>query len=94
MSEFVAVAIHHVDPRYEDEMLEFMRRVVKATEGDPGLISFKTCRELTTGVLAGYSRWNSRSDFEAGLSTITSLSPERKPEWTVKPDDILLLEEV
>jgi heme-degrading monooxygenase HmoA len=93
MSAFVAVAIHHVDPRYEPEMLEFMRRVVRATEGVPGLNEFKACRELTTGVLAGYSRWNSRTDFEAGLSTITSLSPERKPEWSLKPDDILLLEE-
>ena len=93
MSEFVAVAIHHVDPRYEHEMLEFMRRVIQATEGEPGLIEFKACRELTTRVLAGYSRWNSRRDFEAGLGTITSLSPQRKPEWTVRPDDILLLED-
>jgi heme-degrading monooxygenase HmoA len=90
---FVAVAIHHADPRHQDDMLEFMHRVVAATEGAPGLVEFKACRELSTGVLAGYSRWNSRSDFEAGRAKITSLAPERKPEWTVKPDDLLLLEE-
>jgi hypothetical protein len=73
-------------------MLAFMHRVLAATEGAPGLIGFDACRELSQGVLAGYSRWASRADFEAALPRIMSLAPERKPEWTTKPDEVLMLE--
>jgi quinol monooxygenase YgiN len=90
---FVAIAIHHVAPEHEDAMLEFMRRVIAVTEGAPGLIEFKAVRELSRGVLAGYSRWRSRADFEAGLARITSLAPERRPEWTTVPDEVLMLQE-
>ncbi len=89
---FVAIAIHHVAPEYSDEMLAFMRRVVAATEGAAGLIGFDACREVTRGVLAGYSRWTSRADFEAALPKIMSLAPERAPEWTTEPDELILLE--
>jgi heme-degrading monooxygenase HmoA len=89
---FVAIAIHHVAPEHHDSMLAFMRRVVAATEGAPGLISFDCRRELARGVLAGYSRWRSRADFESGLERITSLAPERRPEWTTQPDDVVMLE--
>ena len=74
-------------------MLAFMRRVIAATEGSRGLIEFKAVRELSRGVLAGYSRWRSRQDFEAGLAKITSLSPERRPEWTTAPDEVLMLQD-
>jgi quinol monooxygenase YgiN len=89
---FVAVAIHHVAPEHSDSMLAFMRRVVAATESAPGLISFDCRRELGQGVLAGYSRWRSRADFESALERITSLAPERRPEWTTGPDDVIMLE--
>jgi quinol monooxygenase YgiN len=89
---FVAIAVHHAAPEHADEMLAFMRRVVAATEGAPGLISFDCRRELANGVLAGYSRWRSKADFDAALPTIASLAPERRPEWTTKPDDVLMLE--
>ena len=89
---FVAIAIHHVVPEHTDEMLAFMQRVVERTAGSPGLIDFKACRELSREALAGYSRWNSRTDFEAALPTIMSLAPERKPEWTDRPDDVVMLE--
>ena len=89
---FVAIAIHHVAPEHADAMLAFMRRVVAATEGADGLISFDCRRELSRGVLAGYSRWRSRADFEAGLARITSLAHERRAEWTTEPDDVVMLE--
>lgn len=89
---FVAIAIHHVAPEHADEMLAFMRRVVAATEGAPGLVGFDVCREVGQGVLAGYSRWETRADFDAALTRIISLAPERRPEWTTKPDDAVLLE--
>jgi hypothetical protein len=69
-----------------------MRRVVRATAGAPGLISFDCRRERARGVLAGYSRWRSRADFESGLERIMSLAPERRPEWTTEPDDVIMLE--
>lgn len=89
---FVAIATHHVAPEHTEAMLAFMRRVVAATEGAPGLIGFDVCREVSRGVLAGYSRWASRADFEAALGRIMSLAPERRPEWTTQPDDALFLE--
>jgi len=89
---FVAIAIHHATPEHSDEMLAFMERVGEATSGAPGLIEFKNAREVSRGVLAGYSRWESRADFEAALPTIMSLAPERKPEWTPEPDELVMLE--
>ena len=89
---FVAIAIHHAAPEHADAMLTFMHRVVAATEGAPGLLSFDCRREVGRGVLAGYSRWASRADFEAALPRITSLAPERRPEWTTQPDEVVMLE--
>jgi heme-degrading monooxygenase HmoA len=89
---FVAIAIHHVTPEHTDEMLAFMHRVIDRTTGSAGLIDFKACREVDRGALAGYSRWESQADFEAGLAAITSLRHERNPEWTVEPDEVITLE--
>jgi hypothetical protein len=66
-------------------MLAVMHRVIDTTAGAPGLIEFKACRELSQGVLAGYSRWDSEADFQAALATITSLGPERKPDGRTGP---------
>jgi quinol monooxygenase YgiN len=70
---FAAIAIHYASPEHTDEMLAFMQRVVEATDGAPGLVEFRACRELSRGALAGYSRWQSQNDFEAALPTIRSL---------------------
>ena len=89
---FVAIAIHHATPEHTDDMLAFMHRVIARTEGARGLIEFKACREVSRNVLAGYSRWESRAEFEAALATITSLAPERDPAWTDQPDEVIMLE--
>jgi heme-degrading monooxygenase HmoA len=91
---FVAIAIHHVTPEHTDDMLAFMRRVIERTTGAPGLMEFEACRDVESGALAGYSRWDSQADFEAGLEAITSLRHERDPKWTSKPDEVLTLEVV
>jgi hypothetical protein len=69
-----------------------MHKVIDTTTGAAGLIDFKACREVSRGVLAGYSRWESRADFEAALPTIMSLAPERDPNWTDEPDELVMLE--
>jgi len=89
---FVAIAIHHVTPEHTDDMLAFMRRVIERTAGSPGLIDFEACRDVVSGALAGYSRWDSQAAFEAGLEAITSLRDEREPKWTSKPDELITLE--
>ena len=89
---FVAIAIHHVTPGHSEEMLAFMHRVIETTDGSPGLIDFKACREVSRGVLAGYSRWESQAHFEAALPAIMSLGPQREPEWTDRPDKVIMLE--
>jgi hypothetical protein len=89
---FVAIAIHHVVPEHEVEMLAFMHRVIATTNGSPGLIDFTACREVSRGVLAGYSRWESQGEFQAALPRITSLAPERDPRWTDQSDEVIMLE--
>ncbi len=91
---FIAVAIHHAAPEHEQAFLDFMHKVVEATEGTPGLIEFKACRDANGGFLAGFSRWESAEAFAAALPAITSLAPLRKPEWSTKPDELITLVEV
>jgi heme-degrading monooxygenase HmoA len=88
---FVAIAIHHPAPEHADAFIEFMHRVVDVTEGAKGLQEFRCWREQQSGRLLGMSRWDSEEDFRAGLERITSLHGERRPEWTVAPDEVLLL---
>ena len=68
-------------------------RVIEATQGAPGLLEFKACREPTRGFLAGFSRWESADAFRAALPTIQSLAPLRKPEWSTRPDELITLVE-
>jgi hypothetical protein len=89
---FVAIAIHHPAPEHTGDMLAHMHRVIAVTEGTHGLLEFQACQEVQRGALAGYSRWESRADFEAALATISSLADDRRPEWTDEPDELILLE--
>jgi hypothetical protein len=66
-----------------------MRRVEKAVAGTEGLIDFGSYDDLSSGRLAGVGRWVSQEAFTAALPKITSLSAERREEWTDE-DDILL----
>jgi hypothetical protein len=89
---FVAIAIHYATPEHTDDMLAFMDRVIDRTVGAPGLIEFKSCRVRSRSALAGYSRWNTEADFQSALPTITSLAPERNPEWCDQPDEVITLQ--
>jgi quinol monooxygenase YgiN len=91
---FIAIAIHHAAPAYRREFVGFMRKVLEATEGAPGLLEFKACRDANETFLAGFSRWASAEAFQAALPTIYSLAPLRKPEWSTKPDDVITLVEL
>ena len=71
-----------------------MHRVIERTAGAPGLIEFKATRDPNSGFLAGFSRWESEEAFTAALPTIGSLSHERKPEWSTKPDQVITLLEL
>jgi quinol monooxygenase YgiN len=91
---FVAIAIHHAAPEHDDEMVAFMHQVVDATQGAPGLVDFKACRDAGGTFLAGVSTWESEEAFQAGLERIYSLAPLRRPEWTTKPDDVFMFVEL
>jgi quinol monooxygenase YgiN len=91
---FIAIAIHYAAPEHADEFLDFMHKVVDVTAGAPGLIEFKACRDPNSGHLAGFSRWESEEAFRAALPAIGSLRHLRKPEWSVRPDDLITLVEV
>jgi hypothetical protein len=49
-------------------------------------------RDTEAGRLVGFSRWESRADFEAALPRIGANRDRRRGEWTVADDDLLLLE--
>ena len=91
---FIAIAIHHAAAEHADEFVAFMHRVIEATQGAPGLLEFKACREPTRGFLAGFSRWESADAFQAALPRISSLAPLRKTEWSTQPDELITLVEV
>jgi quinol monooxygenase YgiN len=91
---FIAIAIHRAVAEHTDEYVAFMHKVIEATQGAPGLLEFKACREPTKGFLAGFSRWESVDAFRAALPTIQSLAPLRKPEWSTQPDELITLVEV
>jgi quinol monooxygenase YgiN len=90
---FQAIAIHHARPEHAEDFLAFMHRVVAAVGEPPGLIEFTTWRETNGTRLFGHSRWESEEAFRAALPLITSLAPERREEWSERPDELLLLED-
>ena len=91
---FIALVIHKAAPEHTEEFIAFMHMVVEATRDAPGLLDFTPCRDVGGGFLAGVSRWESAEAFEAALPTILSLAPERRPEWSTAPDELILLVEV
>jgi quinol monooxygenase YgiN len=90
---FQAIAIHHAREEHVEQFLAFMHRVRAAVGEPPGLIDFTTWRDTGSNRLIGHSRWESEADFRAALPLIMSLGPERRDEWSERPDDVLMLEE-
>jgi quinol monooxygenase YgiN len=91
---FQAVAIHHPRPEHVEDFAAFMRRVTEAVGEPPGLIEFHSWREAEGGRLVGLSRWESQQAFVDALPQIMSLAHERRLEWSERPDELLLLEEL
>lgn len=89
---FQAIAIHYALPEHRDAFLAFMHRVIDATDGAPGLVEFIGFAEADGSRLFGVSRWESAAAFQAALPTILSLAPERRPEWSDREDDLLVME--
>jgi quinol monooxygenase YgiN len=88
---FVAIAIHHAAPDHVDELLAHMERVRANVEDAPGLLEFLTLREGDGVRLIGFSRWQSREAFEAALPRIGAFVDERRPEWSTREDELLML---
>jgi quinol monooxygenase YgiN len=89
---FLAIAVHHPHRDHVDDLLEHMRLVIETVGQAPGLIEFTALRDTEAGRLVGFSRWESRADFEAALPRIGANRDRRRGEWTVADDDLLLLE--
>ena len=89
---FQAIAIHHARPEHAEEFLAFMHRVRAAVGEPPGLIEFTAWRDIQSSRLVAVSRWESQADFHAALPLIRSLGPERREEWSERPDELLVFE--
>jgi quinol monooxygenase YgiN len=90
---FQAIAVHHARAEHVEDFLAFMHRVVAAVGDPPGLIEFTAWRDTQSSRLVAVSRWDSEADFRAALPTIMSMAPERRDEWSERPDELVLLEE-
>ena len=90
---FRAIATHHARPEHVADFLAFMHRVRAAVGEPPGLVEFTLWRDTQSSRLFGDSRWESEEAFRAALPLILSLGPERREEWSERPDDLLLLED-
>jgi heme-degrading monooxygenase HmoA len=88
---FVAIAIHHADPEYVEDFVAFMHRVIETVGRPPGLVDFHGYRDTQTSRLVGLSRWDSEAAFHVALRSIRSLGHERRDEWSLRPDDVLML---
>jgi heme-degrading monooxygenase HmoA len=91
---FQAIAVHHARGEHVEDFLAFMHRVRAAVGEPPGLIEFTLWRDTKGSRLFGLSRWESEDAFRAAFPLIMSLAPERREEWSERPDDLLLLEDV
>lgn len=89
---FQAIAIHHARAEHAEDFLAFMHRVRAAVGEPPGLIEFSAWRDVQSSRLVAVSRWESADDFRAALPLIQSLAPERREEWSERPDELMLLE--
>jgi quinol monooxygenase YgiN len=91
---FQAIAIHHAHPDHVEDFAAFMHRVIEKVGDAPGLIEFRGWRDGPTTRLIGHSRWESEQAFRDALPLIVSLAPERRPEWSEREDDVLMLSEL
>jgi quinol monooxygenase YgiN len=85
------IAIHDARPEHADAMLAFMRRVEDAVAGAPGLIDISSHRDTMSGRLVAIARWETQEAFTAAMPAIMSLSGERDPAWTDRPDEVLAI---
>jgi len=84
---FVAIAFHYYVDEHREAFQNFCERVIKHTEGTPGLIRFELLHDADGKRLIGSSLWASRAAFDAALPVIVALAPERLPEWSARPDE-------
>jgi heme-degrading monooxygenase HmoA len=88
---FPAIAIHHAAPEHLDAFAAFLDRVVAAVGDAPGLLEFSSYAEAGGTRLFALSRWRSADAFQAALPTVLELGAERRPEWSTREDELLLM---
>jgi quinol monooxygenase YgiN len=86
------IVFHHAHDDHVDAFADFMGRVIATVAGADGLIEFSAWRDVGSSRLVATSRWTSAEAFQAALPLVTSLAAERRPEWTVRPDELFVTE--
>ncbi len=92
---FVQLSLHHPKPDAVGPLIESMHAFGDALEGAPGLISVRTLRDETAGVLVGLAIWSSREAMEASVH-LARKAVEDHPftEWEEREPDGYRLDEV
>jgi uncharacterized protein YndB with AHSA1/START domain len=86
---FAVTAFHYYVDEHRAAFEDFCRRVMQHVAGTPGLVRFELLHDGAGKRLVGSSLWQTRAAFEAALPLILALAPERKPEWSARPDERL-----
>jgi len=86
---FAVTAFHYYVDEHRAAFEDFCRRVMQHVAGTPGLVRFELLHDGAGKRLVGSSLWETRAAFEAALPVIMALAPERKPEWSARPDERL-----
>jgi quinol monooxygenase YgiN len=91
---YQVIVFHHAEEEHVDDFVQFMGRVTEAVAGADGLIEFTAWREPGSSRLVAVSRWTSAEAFNAALPRVMSLSDQRRPEWSARPDEMIATERV
>ena len=89
---FTAITLHHPAPEHVEPLTQFMRDVIGALQGAPGLVDAHVARASDGSLLAGVTSWASAADFDRARPTIRAFAPQRDAAWTVEPDEAIRLE--
>jgi quinol monooxygenase YgiN len=89
-SMFVIVAIHYPSPGCKEQVFAYMKRIVAAMEGTPGMISMEPLASISEERLVTISRWQDESAFRDSLSTMYAVDG-RDDSWFARPNEVLRL---
>jgi quinol monooxygenase YgiN len=89
----VTIAFHYSRPEYVNDFLRYLNKVTEHMRKAPGLINIEGFKEVGSDRLVAVGVWESATAFDEALPELISLNHLRRPEWTIRPDELIRLEQ-